>query len=160
MLAGCTPEPAPTPTPTAAFTSEEEAFAAAEEVYRAYVSASNNVHLDDPSTFEPLFALSSGDFETSDRETLSELHAENYTLVGTVAISRFKGVESAPPFDTVVALVCVDVSASDIIDGSGHSVVPTDRPDMNPLHVTFVASNGDFLIDHADREEEAECTSN
>ena len=39
-VSACTPEPAPTPTPTG-FASEDEAFRAAEETYRAYVDALN-----------------------------------------------------------------------------------------------------------------------
>lgn len=160
FLSGCTPEPDPTPTPTAAFASEEEAFAAAEEVYQEYIDASNNVKISDPDTFEPLFSLSSGDFEAADRKSLSELHAENYTLTGEVSIAHFSGVASEYPYDAVTAIVCVDVSASDVLDTSGNSVVPASRPDINPLRVTFMNSSGSLLIDHADREEGAACSSN
>ncbi len=59
-VSACTPEPAPTPTPTG-FASEDEAFRAAEETYRAYVDALNAVDLADPATFEPVFAWTTGD---------------------------------------------------------------------------------------------------
>lgn len=159
-LSGCTPEPEPTPTPTAAFASEEEAFAAAEEVYRAYIDASNHVNVSDPETFEPLFDLASGDFEAADRKSLSELHAENYTLRGSVSMAHFDGVSSAYPYDVITATICVDVSKSDVVDSSGNSVVPTTRPDMNPLRVTFRQSDDSLLIDRADREEAAKCSAN
>ncbi len=61
-LSACAPTPTPSPTPTAAFASEEEAFAAAEEVYRAYIAASNDVDFQDPSTFEPLADYTTGDY--------------------------------------------------------------------------------------------------
>jgi hypothetical protein len=157
MLAGCAPTPTPTPTPTAPFASEEEAFAAAEETYRAYTDALNAVKLNDPETFEPVFELSSGDFEAADRRKLSALHAESYSFVGQTTLVAFTGVGSAPPFETVKAIICVDVSGSDVVDRSGHSVVDRERPDMNALRVTFVVSAGDLLIDHADREEDTTC---
>jgi hypothetical protein len=158
-LTGCTPEPEPTPTPTAAFASEEEAFTAAEEVYREYVAASNDVDIAEPATFEPLFDLSSGDFEAADRKSLSELHAEGYTITGTVTMMRFTGVEAAYPYELVVADICVDVSASDVLDESGTSVVPPTRPDVNPLRVSFRYSDKALLIDHADRNEDATCST-
>lgn len=159
VLSACTPESEPTPTPTAAFASEEEAFAAAEEVYRAYIDASNAVDVSDPETFEPLFELSSGDFEAADRKSLSELHAESYSITGTVAMAHFAGVASTYPFEVVTASVCVDVSESDVLDSSGNSVVPASRPHVNPLRVTFKQSDGSLLIDHADREEDANCSN-
>lgn len=157
VLTGCTPEPAPTPTPTAAFASEEEAFAAAEEVYRAYNEAFNAVDLQDPASFEALYALSSGDFEAADRETLSELHAENLTFTGEMTVTSFEGIDSPPPFEEVVAIVCVDVSASDVVNAAGESVTSATRPDMNPLRVTFVLNENELLIDHANREEQDAC---
>ncbi|HOQ22628.1 MAG TPA: hypothetical protein PLN62_09415, partial [Microbacterium sp.] len=54
LVTGCAPEPAPTPTPTG-FASDDEAFAAAEATYRAYVDALNAVDLSDPATFEPVY---------------------------------------------------------------------------------------------------------
>ena len=159
LLAGCTPAPAPTPTPTAAFASEEEAFAAAEETYRTYNDAFNALVLDDPATFEALYDLSSGDFEAADRKNLSELRANNLALAGSMKLAYFEGIESEFPFERVRALVCIDVSEVDVVDASGHSVTEDNRPGMNPLLVTFVQSEGELRIDRADRDEEAACTS-
>ena len=53
-LTGCLGSaPDPTPTPTAVFTSEEEAFAAAEETYRAYIDAVNARRADPRSEPDP-----------------------------------------------------------------------------------------------------------
>src|SRR3546814_3928687 len=68
---GCvgTPEPRETtPTPL----SDAEAFAAAEETYRAYVDALNQVDLSDPATFEPVYALTTGDLNSQDRRNFSD----------------------------------------------------------------------------------------
>lgn len=157
LLSGCAPTATPTPTPTAAFASEEEAFAAAEKTYRAYTDALNAVDLSNPETFEPVFDLTSGDFEAADRQTLSQLHAEDYEFTGQMAVVEFDGINSRPPFDEVEAAVCVDVSGSDVVDQSGTSVTPSDRPQLNPLRVTFIASNGRLLVDRADRDTEVAC---
>ena len=55
MTTACQPEPAPSPS-APVFANEEEAFAAAEETYRAYVDALNQVDLSDPETFEAVYA--------------------------------------------------------------------------------------------------------
>src|SRR5690606_38234156 len=89
LLVGCSPEPDPTPTPTAAFASEEEAFAAAEETYRAYIDAFNAVDLQDPATFEPLLATSVGEYQSNERKQLSEMHAEGYVQGGAITIEWF-----------------------------------------------------------------------
>lgn len=65
LVSGCTPTPEPTPTPTG-FANEEEAFRAAEETYRAYVDALNEVDLADPATFEPLFVWTTGEWPAPD----------------------------------------------------------------------------------------------
>lgn len=158
-LVGCAPEPAPSPTPTAAFASEEEAFAAAEETYRAYNDAFNSLDISNSATFDKLFELSSGNFEAADRKTLSELRAEGLTLTGSTTVSYFDGLKSEPPFERITALVCIDVSRSDIVNMSGESVLDASRLDVNPLVVTFVFSDGELLIDRADREEESACVA-
>jgi len=159
MLSGCSPSPEPSPTPTAAFASEEEAFAAAEEVYRAYNDALNDVDVNDPSTHEALYILTSGDFQAADRKAFSELRAENYSLKGETRITKFEGVASEKPYDEIVTLVCLDVSDSDVVDESGVSVVPADRPDVDAIRVTFRVIEGTPLIDHADRDESAGCVT-
>ena len=64
LLAGCVGDPGPVET-TPGFASEEEAFAAAEETYRAYVDALNQVDLSDPETFEPVFAWTTGELNAT-----------------------------------------------------------------------------------------------
>ena len=70
MATGCQPEPEPSPTGPV-FANEEEAFAAAEETYRAYVDALNQVDLSDPETFEAVYAWTTGDANASERKTLT-----------------------------------------------------------------------------------------
>lgn len=135
-LGGCTtPAPAPTPTPTG-FASEAEAFAAAEETYRAYVDALNQVDLSDPNTFEPVFAFTAGDSESNTRRSLSEMHANGWRLVGATRTAQFIPLELDDD-ENVVAIVCSDVSSVDVLDALGASQVSPERPDLYELQVTL-----------------------
>jgi hypothetical protein len=156
-LSACSPAPAPDPEPTTAFASEEEAFAAAEEVYRAYNDALNSVDLSNPETFEAPLAFSSGDFLAADRKSFSELHAEKYELRGATRVISFRGTDAQAPYEKVVALICVDVSDSDVVDSAGTSVISAERSDVNAVSVTFRLNASTLLIDHADRQEVSKC---
>lgn len=157
VLAGCTAAPLPAPTPTAVFMSEEEAFAAAEETYRAFTSRLNELDTADPTTFEPLFDLSSGEFEEADREAYSKMHAAEIDIAGETKILSFEGKDTAPPFDVVNATVCLDVSSVQAIGPNGTSHVDPDRPDIYALTITFVADGDRLLIDSAVVDRETAC---
>src|SRR5690606_21861877 len=105
-----TPEPTPTPTPTAAFASEEEAFAAAEDTYRRYTDALSQVDFAQSTTFENVFMWLVEDAESASRETFSELSAEQLTVTGTTTFSDFEGVEVDLESGQVDAVLCLDVS--------------------------------------------------
>lgn len=139
-LSGCFvgADPSPSPSPTAAFASEEEAFAAAEETYGRYTEASNKTDLADPTTFDPVFAWLVGKAESAARENYSELHANGMQKAGATTIASF--VPASRTDDSVIAEVCVDVSAVELVDAAGESVVPPDRPDRQALSVTFVTA--------------------
>ena len=82
MTTGCQPEPTPSPSGPV-FANEEEAFAAAEETYRAYVDALNQVDLSDPQTFEAVYAWTTGEANASEREgCLSQMSRGRWTVSG------------------------------------------------------------------------------
>ncbi|MFK0241893.1 hypothetical protein ACIQTX_13640 [Microbacterium sp. NPDC090281] len=159
VLAGCSPAPSPTPTPTAAFASEKEAFAAAEETYRAFTARLNQLDIADPATFEPLFALSSGEFEAADRKSYSAMHAEGFVIEGDTKVLSFQGVEAASPFDKVSAKVCLDVSAVTVTDSAGISQIDANRPNVYSLDVVFVADQSSLTIDSVSVNKEAKCAT-
>ena len=137
ILAGCTPTPAPTHTPTAAFASEEEAFAAAEETYRAYTDAVNKIDFSDASTFETVYVHLSGASAASTKKVFSEFQAAGLRTVGTTRYDSFAGVSASLRSGNVSATVCVDVSDVDVVDRDGTSIVTPDRPDRQPMLITF-----------------------
>ncbi|MBW9108808.1 hypothetical protein [Microbacterium ureisolvens] len=138
-LAGCT-TPEPEPTPTSAFSSEDEAFAAAEETYRAYVDALNQVDLSDPETFEAVYSWTTADASAGERRSLSTMHADGWTVTGQTVVQsvELESIETEP--GAVRIAVCSDVSAVDVIDESGSSVVAADRPPIQSSSVTLTSA--------------------
>ena len=142
-LVGCARSPEPTPTPTG-FASEAEAFEAAEATYRAYVDALNEVDLSDPETFEPVFALTTGDSLANEKTTLTRMHADGWEVSGATTISEIRG--SSWSADIIEIQVCSNVSAVDVRDSSGNSVVPTNRPDEYSLSVILEGTSSENLL--------------
>lgn len=137
-LTGCMPDAEPEP--TAPFATEAEAFAAAEATYRAYVDALNQVDLADPETFEAVYAWTTGDANANERQTLSEMHSDGWTVSGTTRVQAFRG-EGVSGSSDVTAIACTDVSDVSVVDADGNSVVPTTRPDYYALELNLVGSS-------------------
>lgn len=141
LTAGCAPDPDPTPTPTG-FTSEAEAFAAAEKTYRAYVDALNKVDLADPATFEGLYGWETGDALATDKKAFTQMHADGWTMGGRTMVTLMKpstrqGADSA----TLLLDACVDVSTVTLTNDEGTSMVDADRGDRQALAITFEPSS-------------------
>lgn len=135
LTAGCAPDPGPTPSPTG-FASEEQAFAAAEKTYRAYVDALNQVNLSDPQTFEAVYQWTTGELNASDRKGLSEYHASGSAVSGSSVIVSLAFISVSENFDTVQLASCLDVSSVDVRDAAGNSLVDGNRADVQSLEVT------------------------
>ena len=134
-LAGCGPtDPSPAPTPTG-FASEEEAFAAAEATYRAYVDALNQVDLSDPSTFEEVYRWTTGDANAAERESLSGMHANGWTVSGTSEVTGFNPNSWDADAGTIDGIACLRVADVMLTDRDGNSVVSTDRPDTQSVMI-------------------------
>lgn len=158
LVVGCSPSPTPTPTPTAAFATEEEAFAAAEETYRAYIDAFNEVDLGDPSTFEPVFDFTAGEYLKREREDLSAMHAEGYVRGGTIEVVEFWPHHYNSSETT--ARVCTDVGSTTFTDSEGVSLVPTNRPNRVALDLTFVIAESKPLLASAEPVTDDRCALN
>jgi len=161
-LAGCTqPEPAD-PTPTPAFSSDEEAFAAAEKTYRAYVDALNQVDLSDPETFEAVFDLTTGEANSDFRKSFSALHADGMTVSGDTSAPTVEPLgEASGELGTIQLAVCLDVSGVEVTDSSGTSAVDPNRVDVQSLLILMSSapeSEFGWLIAEIDgREGEPTC---
>lgn len=139
ILAGCAPTAtAPQPTPT--FSSDAEAFAAAEATYREYVKALNAVDLSDPETFEGVYAWTTGDANAGEREALTRMHADGWVVDGATAIAL---IEPSGPVvrndaKNIELAICLDISAVTVVDASGRSVVEDARPDVQSMSITLI----------------------
>lgn len=133
LTTACAPDPAPTPSPTG-FASQEEAFAAAEATYRAYVDALNAVDLSDPATFEPVYDLTAGDARDSISKELTRMHADGWVVSGKTRIDLIEP-SGEGDLSNMLLDVCADVSGVSLTDASGVSQVAGDRPAIQPLAV-------------------------
>lgn len=142
MTTGCQPEPAPSPSGPI-FANEDEAFAAAEQTYRAYVDALNQVDLSDPETFEAVYAWTTGDANAGARKSFSEMHAEGWTVSGESTFDGFTPSDFSPQeaAEIVTADVCLDVTDVALTNASGESVVPSTRRDRQPALLSFAVAD-------------------
>jgi hypothetical protein len=145
-LFGCSPEPAPTPSPSPAFASEEEAFAAAEETYRAYVDAGNARRAGQPSPDPQDFLVGNALEEDIDASNL--LDGGGLQLRGDVELiffaARTAAIHGADA--DVTALVCSDATSVRLIDSLGVDVTPLERPDRLAEQITMTLVNETFRI--------------
>ncbi len=142
LASGCTPEPTPTPSPTG-FASEEEAFAAAEATYRAYVDAVNARRADPTSAMDPQGFLTGVALE-ADIDGQRTFVAEGLSLQGDSIVS------AVAPSDWSLAsssiLVCINVSQTRLVNRDGVDVTPYDRADKLGLEATVIWVTPEPLI--------------
>ncbi len=154
LLTGCSaasPEAAPsTPSPSATpvFASEEEALAAAEEAYAAYVAVSNQVFSEGGINPERLNSVATGDFLADEMAGFERILANGWRSTGLTAfrdvvLQRYSPGSST---DIVGVYVCEDVSGVDVLDSSGASVVSPSRPETTVMQVTFDLGDENALL--------------
>ena len=138
LLGGCAPSPPPpSPEPSVVFMTDDEAFAAAEATYRAYVDALNQVDLSNPETFEAVYAWTTGEANAGERRSLSKMHADGLAMTGRINVDTVrKSSTAASALDT-----CLDVSDVQVVTASGQSAVSTERPGLQPSTVFLSPGN-------------------
>lgn len=139
LTSGCgSPASPPTLAPTTAAPSPTDsaaaAYAAAEATYRAYVDALNAVDLSDPTTFEPVYALTRGHIHESDRKALTGYNASGVTMTGRTEIR--KSFPRSVVDGIVDIYVCIDVASVTLTNADGTSLVPSDRAPVQKMLVT------------------------
>jgi len=144
-LTGCVdgdplPTLPPTPTSTPIFASEEEALAAAEEAYAAYLEMSNLIASEGGVNPERIAALVTDERlidELRGFETLRELqvHTSGRDTFETIELQRFDQTDDGAE---VVLYVCWDASAVRVLDATGADVTPSERNVHDLLEVVMV----------------------
>jgi hypothetical protein len=148
-LSGCVGAPAPTPTPTVSpsaepiFASDEEALAAAEAAYAAYLRKADEIGSrggTNPDDIRDVVAPAYASELIASFDRLGErgLH--------TVGATSFDGARLADysldsPSAEVTIYVCLDVSGVRVVGGDGADVTPIDRILRAPLQAHFVSSS-------------------
>lgn len=135
-IVGCAPQSAPPPSPSTsatAFSSDAEAFAAAEATIRRYIDASNALQLDDNASVEAFLAISTGTQHTFDKDRLENYRSRGYTVSGATRLLRVERDAVSITGGTVSLGICLDVSDVEVRDSSGSSVISPDRPDLQNL---------------------------
>jgi hypothetical protein len=132
-LAGCTPGPAPKLTPTPLFTSEADAFKAAEQVYRDYVDAANAQQNGDQSA-EPQRYLA-GAALNEDIKSTRDFEKSGLKITGTSNIRYFRAQSYDAKSGGVESLACLDVSQSRVVNSAGADVTPTNRSPLVGLAI-------------------------
>ena len=145
-ISGCfgdTPSynPAAEPTTAPLFASDEEALAAAEEAYRDYTSVVDSIFIDGGKDSERILEVATSavaEIQDEGFQTASEkgLRSTGGTTIDSAVLQQYEST-SLDGLAIVTIYVCVDVSAVDILDESGASVVNKNRVDRIPREVTF-----------------------
>ncbi|WP_203137360.1 hypothetical protein [Microbacterium sp. JZ31] len=146
-LSGCAATPAPEPSPSATgFASEEEAFAAAEETYRAYVAEINAYNAGDDDA-DPLRYLQ-GELRDTDEQIYEQTRAAGVTTEGDLKITdlRRDSVELVAGAASVQLDVCMDASEWRFINADGEDVTPTDAPKKYFLDVELATVDRSRLV--------------
>lgn len=148
VLTGCDEPPppvtpVPTPSVTAVFASDEEALAAAEDAYAAYLAVSDQASAGGWQNPDLLADhVTAGELEET-RVTYEELAASGRHTQGSSTFESMT-LQRYDDHDLVVYL-CLDVSAVRLLDSDGQDVTPTNRPQRVPLEVGFVISSPAIL---------------
>lgn len=149
VLAGCTSEPAepvasPTPSETPLFASDEEALAAAEEAYTAYLEVSDALLADPSLDLDALQAVAVGDAVVTTQAGIEELRAAGLRAIGRRAISSLE-MQSRTDADVIVH-ACEDASGVDVRNAENVSVVSPDRNPLTPFEVALSLETGALRV--------------
>jgi hypothetical protein len=153
LASGCAPsgpQPTPRPSPSATplFESDEEALAAAEEAYAAYLRVSDQITSEGGVNPERVDPLIGDDIRPGVHESFAKYRDRNIRTTGATSLN-FVSLQSVQvDRHTVIdAYICIDVSEVRVVDSSGADITPESRASLVPLVVTFHSNSGpDRLI--------------
>ena len=146
-MCGCVPDStprstAPAPTnETPPFATDDEALAAAQSTYEDFMAVTKQIMADDGASPERLDSVAAPDVAIPEKEAMVDFVARKLTVEGasevTGAVLQSYSPDAMDGRDIVRAYFCVDVSAVDVLDENGVSVVQPSRPDETPFEVAF-----------------------
>jgi hypothetical protein len=144
------PEPDPSATPV--YGSEEEALAAAEELYGRYLRIANKIGQGGWKDTSGLEDVEKERALVDDQGNADELSAKGWIQVGesTFDSTRLQQLKDggAGKVDMVVYL-CVDVTSVDVLDRNGKSVIKPTRLDRQPLEIEMDDFDGQLKVNRS-----------
>lgn len=157
VLSGCAAAPVPVPTKTAdaaapIFATDEEALAAAEKAYAAYLAMSDEILVNGGERPERLKPFVSPTLFAQEADGFERAREEGLRYVGTTAFSRFElqthNPNPGPDSAVVSAYVCVSYADVDVVDASGLSRTAPNRPAELGFVVGFIAgpTEGELVL--------------
>ncbi|WP_157487934.1 MULTISPECIES: hypothetical protein [unclassified Leifsonia] len=143
VLTGCAASPRPlpsassTPAPTPVFASDEEALAAAEKAYAAYVDVQNDVWSDGGEGFDRYESVASRSaLETAIADAQEIMNAGVRTEgENTFVVDAMQSVDYSSDEVEIVLYVCNDASAVRAIDEDGVEVGNPDGAEITPWQI-------------------------
>ena len=131
----------PTPRATPLFASDEEALAAAEEAYAAYLAVSDLITAEGGQSPDRIDAVVVPEIRDDARASLAKFQERNLHTVGASSFDS-TGLQrlstgAADQMVEVVIYACLDISTVRLLSESGQDVTPSDRVNRLPLEVTF-----------------------
>lgn len=143
----------PTPSATPIFASEEEALAAAEEAYAAYLEMSDLIASEGGSEPERIASL------VTETQLVDELEGSAYfadNAIRSVGRSRLISATLQQYSEDrdgaeITFYACVDVGDVSIIDETGADVTPVDRASVVALEVSMVGGADGLLLADSDQ---------
>jgi hypothetical protein len=154
-LSGCgteTPVAIPTqqPTSTPIFASDEEALAAAQEAYAAYVVISDDIFADGGTGVDRLKAVVTSDQYEKEIVEYREvedggLHTSGRTKLDRVSLQNYD-VSAMDGVKLVSLYACLDLSDVRVLNSRNEDVTPPDRDDRLPFETGFDFVEGHLLM--------------
>jgi len=151
-------EPSPSPTASAepVFASEQEALAAATEVYEGYTKVGDQIAADGGTEVNRLAPFVTDAQLQQEDSSYGALRDRSLVGVGAASFDSVRLQDFRPDLaanDTLNVYLCSDITRLRLFDASGADVTPPDRTDRLPLLVSFLLTEQDerpLLIDGSD----------
>jgi hypothetical protein len=141
------PEPNPSATPV--YASEEEALAAAEELYGRYTKLANAIGQAGWKDTDAYAEVARGRALDSELATAADYSSKGYHQVGnltfdSLALQQLRDGGSGSV--TMTVYVCLDVTDVDVLDRHNRSVISPERLDRQPLEADIDDVDGQLKV--------------